>query len=199
MRAMTSPNELQHVILDLLPPQGDWSEEEYLWLTDKTNRPIEYTDGYIEVLPMPTSQHQAIVRFLVFALFGYLQPHGGTVLFAPLRLRLLSGKFREPDVLVLLNATDPRYCDRYWSGADLVVEVVSPDKPARDLVEKRRDYAEAGIPEYWIVNPLDETIAVLRLHDGAYVEHGVFARGAWATSALVPEFAVAVDDVFDAK
>jgi Uma2 family endonuclease len=199
MGAMTSQHELRDVLLALLPVQGGWAEEDYLWLSEKTNRPLEFTDGYIEVLPMPTSKHQASLRVLFLAFFGYLQPRGGNVLFAPLCLRLRPGKFREPDLLALLDANDPRYRDRYWLGADLVAEVVSADNPERDLIEKRREYAEAGIPEYWIANPLDETIAVLRLQEGVYVEHGVFARGERATSTLLPGFGVEVDAVFDAK
>ena len=66
-------------------------------------------------------------------------------------------------------------------------------------MKKRREYAQAGIPEYWIVNPQTETITVLKLERTKYTEHGVFARGAQATSALLPEFAVSVDEVFDAK
>ena len=41
----------------------------------------------------------------------------------------------------------------HWTGADLVIEVVSPDDPDLDLVVKRQEYAQAGIPEYWIVDP----------------------------------------------
>lgn len=78
-----------------------------------------------------------------------------------------------------------------------MLEVVGHDKPERDLVEKRFDYAKGRIPEYWIVNPVDETITVLRLADNAYVEHGAFGRGAQATSALLEGFAVGVDAVFD--
>jgi len=51
-------------------------------------------------------------------------------------------------------------------------------------VDKRADYAEVGILEYWIVNPLDETVTVLRLDGKQYAEHGVFQRGATATSLL---------------
>jgi Uncharacterized protein conserved in cyanobacteria len=80
-----------------------------------------------------------------------------------------------------------------------VLEVVSQEKPERDLVEKRSDYAEGAIPEYWIINPLNETITVLRLSGDAYVEHGTFGRGAQATSALLEGFAVSVDAVFDAE
>lgn len=196
---ITSQREFRKVLLEVLPPQGGWSEEEYLWLTDRASRLIEFTDGSIEVLPMPTEHHQRILFLLARALFAHLDPRGGIVVFSPLRLRLPSGKFREPDVLVLLDRDDPRRADRYWHGADLVLEVVSPDKPARDLVQKRREYAEAGIPEYWIVNPLDSTIAVLALRDGRYIEHGVFRRDERATSALLPSFTVEVGEVFDAR
>ena len=203
MGAQTKPNrtsqrELDDVVLQLLPRQGAWGEEQYLWLTDHTNRLVEFTDGYIEVLPMPTDKHQAISQVLLLALLAYVQRVGGRVFYSPLRLRIREGKHREPDLLLLLDANDPRRQNRYWLGADLVVEVVSADDPDRDLVEKRRDYAEANIPEYWIVDPRSETIVVLRLQDGAYVEHGVFGRGARATSALLAGFAVDVAAVFDA-
>jgi Uma2 family endonuclease len=77
--------------------------------------------------------------------------------------------------------------------------VVSPDDPARDMVTKRADYAEAGIPEYWIVNPLDATITVLTLAGDAYAEHGRFSRGATATSTLLEGFTMSVDAVFAAE
>ena len=57
-------DQVDNLVLDLLPPQGQWSEEMYLWLTDHTNRFIEFTDGYIEVLPMPTDAHQSILAAL---------------------------------------------------------------------------------------------------------------------------------------
>src|SRR6185503_14466833 len=89
--------------------------------------------------------------------------------------------------------------ERYWLGADLVVEIVSPDNPERDTREKRADYAEAGILEYWIVDPQEERITVLRLDGDQYTEHGVFHRGESATSALLQGFAVSVDAVLDAS
>ncbi len=195
----TTQAELDALLADLLPRQGQWDAEGYLWLTDQTNRLVEFTDGQIEVLPMPTDKHQTILEYFFLALRAFLRPRGGIVHVAPLRLEVRPGVFREPDVVALRDARDPRRENRYWHGADLVLEVVSPDQPARDLVEKRGAYALAGIPEYWIVNPLTETITVLRLDGDRYVKHGVFGRGAQATSALLAGFAVAVDDVFDAE
>jgi Uma2 family endonuclease len=188
----------QETILEIMPEQGDWEDTEYLWLTDRSRRLIEYADGEVEVLPMPTATHQWIVFFLGRRFFDALSPQGGIALLSPLRLRLGDRKFREPDLLALRDRHDPRYGDRYWHGADLVVEVVSADDPARDLVTKRREYAAAGIPEYWIVNPLDRTVTVLTLQAGvgAFSEHGIFRAGGVATSVLLPGFAVVVDEIF---
>jgi Uma2 family endonuclease len=185
--------------VDLAPLQGLWTEQQYLRLTEQTNHLIEFTDGSIEVLPMPTSRHQTILLLLYERFKTAVQTIGGKVLVAPLRLRLRPGKFREPDILLLRSAGDPRYQDAFWLGADLVVEVVSPDRPERDTEEKVRDYAEAGIPEYWIVNPLNETITVLALEEQAYALHGIFHRGQRAISKLLNGFGIEVDEIFDAR
>ncbi len=140
-----------------------------------------------------------ILAFLYRVFFAFLHPRGGLVLFAPLRLQVSPAAFREPDLLLLLRADDPRAQNRSWSGADLVLEVVSEDAPERDTVDKVRDYAGAGIPECWIVNPQDETIAVLSLTGNAYTPLGVFRRGDQAASALLEGFSVSVDEVFDAS
>ena len=194
----TAQDALHALLREVLPPQGGWSDEEYLWLTDRCNRLVEFTDGHVQELPMPTFTHQAVLLALYRLLYEFLTPRGGVVMVSALRMRIREGKFREPDLLLLRDRSDARCRDRYWLGADLVVEVVSPDDPDRDLVEKRADYAEAGIPEYWIVDPRDETITVLALEGDAYVEHGVFAAGDSAGSRLLQGFAADVTAVFDA-
>ena len=194
----TSQATLDALLCDILPRQGSWSDEAYLWLTDYSRRLIEFTDGRIEKLPLPTFTHQAVLSFLHALFRAWLRPRGGVVVFSGLRMRIREGKFREPDLLMLRDLSDPRCQDRYWLGADLVVEVVSPDDPDRDLVEKRTDYAEAGIPEYWIVDPRDETITVLALEGESYVEHDVYARGGSAASALLEGLTADVAAVFDA-
>ena len=190
---------LDALVRDVSPSQGCWSDEDYLWLTGRSSRLIECTDGRIEELPMPTQRHHALSKFLLLKLSSFPPTGDGRVLYAPMRLRIREGKFREPDLLLVLDAADPRCLDQYWLGADLVMEVVSPDNPDRDLVEKRADYAEARIPEYWIVDPRDETITVLTLQDDGYVEHGVFGRGETAGSLLLDGFAVDVASLFDSR
>jgi Uma2 family endonuclease len=185
--------------IDLAALQGLWSVEQYLKLTEQTTRLIEYTDGVIEVLPMPTKYHQAISKVLFLALFAIAQRIGGDVFYAPLRVQVRPGKFREPDLLMILDKDDPRAQNEFWLGADLVIEIVSPDKPTRDTEEKPLDYAAASIPEYWIVNPLDKTITVLGLQDDVYTTQGVFHSGEWAISTLLDGFRVSVNEVFAAR
>ena len=126
----------------------------------------------LESAPPPGRMSRSTSLYSAFRAF--LEPAGGEALFAPLRLRIRYGKFREPDLLLVRDARDARSGDRFWTGADAVVEVVSPDE---DLVHKRRDYAEAAVPEYWIVDPGTETITVLELGEDGYVEQGVYGRG----------------------
>jgi Uma2 family endonuclease len=195
----TSPSQQKKALLELLPDQGAWRDEQYLWLTDHTNRLVEFSDGFVEVLPMPTDRHQSILKFLFLAFHGFLAPLGGNVQFAALRLCLRPGRFREPDLLLVLDAKDPRRRNRFWTGADLVLEVVSEDHPERDLIQKRHEYAQAQIPEYWIVNPLVETILVYQLKGKKYPKASTWKRGTNAVSFLLPDFAINVDAVFDAE
>ncbi len=115
-------------------------------------------------------------------------------------MRLGEGKFREPDVVFMLASHADRKRDRYWDGADLVMEVVSEDDPDRDRVEKVADYATAGVPEYWVVDPTESQITVMRLSstEGRYETHGTFRGGAIASSVLLPGFSVDPSRVFAA-
>ena len=180
----------------LFPPQGEWSEEEYLALN--TNRQVEYCDGRIEVLEMPTALHQLIAAFLYRMLFSFVDARAlGIVLPAAYPVRLREGKYREPNVLFISSANAARLHNEYSDGADLVIEVVSSNRQ-HDLVRKRREYALAGIPEYWIVDPELEAVTVLNLNGGRYVEHGVFARGARVSSKLLDGLTISVDEIFNA-
>ena len=80
---LPSAQEWKDVLEEILPPQGEWSEDEYLVLTDHRNRLVEFTDGFLEVLPMPTDKHQAILGFLFLAFLGFMEPRGGKVHFRP--------------------------------------------------------------------------------------------------------------------
>lgn len=185
--------------VDLDALQGLWTEGQYLRLSEQTNQLIEFTDGVIEVLPIPTDSHQVMLLFLYDLLKAFMHGRGGKMLVAPLRLQIRPGVYREPDILLVLDADDPRRQDAFWIGADLMIEIVSPDRPQRDTAEKPLDYAAAGIPEYWIVNPLDATVSVLNLEGERYSAGAVYRRGDGAQSVVLDGFAVDVAAIFDAR
>ncbi len=138
--------------------------------------------------------------FLCLQLRNFAEPLNlGAAFVAPLRVRLWEGKFREPDVLFMLKKNRERRSQRVWDGADLVIEVVSEDDARRDLIEKREEYAQAGIPEYWIVDPRDRSITVLTLNaaDNIYFQSGRYTDGQEAGSVLLAGFSVGVQSVFD--
>lgn len=182
-------------IASLFPGQGQWDEDEYLALD--TNHLIEFSHRNLEVLPMPTQSHQLLTRLLFRLLERFvLQNQLGLALFAPLRVQLWPGKYREPDIVFMLTEHADLRGEAYWRGADLVMEVVSPDDRQRDLVTKRREYALAGISEYWIVDNEQQIITVLTLAGETYAVHGAFTPGEQADSVLLTGFAVDVAEVF---
>lgn len=186
-------------IAHLFPAQGKWTEDDYLSL-DRIHDHfplLELSDGKLELLPMPTQLHQLIAAFLFGLLKAYVDVHApGVVLFSGMRVRLKKGRFRDPDVLYMKAEHSHRRHEKYWDGADLAVEVVSADPKdrARDLEVKPVEYARAGIPEYWIVDPRDRFIRVLTLRGRTYKVHGTFRPGSQVTSLLLPGFVVAVDE-----
>ena len=182
----------------LYPAQGTWSEQEYLRLD--IGRQVEYTHGVLEFLPMPTLSHQDIVRYLLQRLDAHVRKENlGRVYFAPCPVRIGKGKYREPGLFFLKHE---RIGDRKTppDGADLIVEVVSEgeENRRRDLVEKRREYAEAGIPEYWVVDPQYRRIIVFVLEGETYRVHGEFGPGQRAASVLLPGFEVSVEETLAA-
>ncbi|HEX8340232.1 MAG TPA: Uma2 family endonuclease, partial [Tepidisphaeraceae bacterium] len=179
----------------LFPPQGQWRENDYLNLTDRTNRLVELVDGRIEVLPMPTLAHQLILQYFLRLLDDL---KAGLAVVSGLRVRMRALNFRQPDITFLLTEHLADAANEFWERADLAVEIVSPDDPDRDYLAKRREYAAAGIAEYWIVDPKKQSVSVLELRDGAYIEHGPFVAGQMAPSILLPQLMIAVTGLFEA-
>jgi Uma2 family endonuclease len=151
---------------------------------------------------MPTMSHQRIILFLMRALLGFVEPRQlGTVLFAGLKVRLWKGKLRQPDIVLMLAKHADRMGEEYWRGADLVMEVVSGSAKdrQRDLKTKVVEYAHARIPEYWIIDPQEAQITVLRLKGKKYTVHGRYGPGMRARSALLKGFEVDVDAALAGK
>jgi Uma2 family endonuclease len=185
-------------VLPLLPRQGHWNVQDYLFVNERTNRYIELNHGRIEVLEMPTKRHQKIVLWLASRFELHCGRTGaGEVVMAPYPLKTSEHTYREPDVVVVLAEHKQWLKNQMADGADLVVEVLSEDRN-RDLVDKRSEYASAGIREYWLVDARDHRITVLVLRDGEYVVHGEATTTGVVTSAILAGFSVDVAEIMAA-
>jgi len=180
----------------LYPPQGQWTEADYFHLPD-TNRYLELSEGELLMPPHPTRSHQAAVQEFYVRLRAFVEAHNrGEVYIAPLPVRLWPGKIREPDVLFMAREHADRMGEQAFGPPDLVVEVLSPHTRYTDRMEKSTEYARAGIPEYWILDPEARTAEVFVLQAGAYELLGKWRSGEIAQSALLQGFQVAVDGLF---
>jgi len=194
-----APGEPVWPLARQFPVQGAWTVDEYLSLV--TDGLVEYADGCLEFPPVPTKTHARVLRFLCNLLQAFVDARRlGETFSAGYPVRVKADRFREPDVVCILNRHDDDAGEQFASAADLVVEVVSPKDPKRDLVTKRAEYAAAGIPEYWIADPRDKTLTILTLDPGAaeYREAGRYREGETARSVLLDGLAVDVTAVFAA-
>jgi len=185
-------------IARLFPAQGEWTEESYLSFTESLSQCCELVDGRVEVPEMPTKTHQQIVHALLTAFLGYLRlRRTGDAIAAPYRVRLRMGGFREPDITVYRRDHLDRFGERFGGVPDLVVEVVSDDPASRirDYEDKRREYAAAGIPEYWIVDPGAGRVLVLSLESGDYVTAAEHRLEEPVHSRLFADFSVTISSL----
>jgi Uma2 family endonuclease len=185
--------------LQTFPVRYNCTEEEYFALN--TKQLVEYSDGFLELPPSPTLHHQRIAGRIMLALDSFVTTDRlGTVIFG-LPVRLWPGLFRTPDVMFMRSENTPQSEERFSKGADLLVEVISEQNRAHDIETKRAEYAQAGIPENWIVDPEEETITVLVLKSRrkSFIEHGTFAKGTRATSKILPGFSVDVTETFSQR
>ena len=147
------------------------TSEDYYAMSDDGHR-YELIEGDLIVPPAPDLAHQGVSGELHMLLRSAAHRVGAKVFAAPTDVYLSSETVVQPDLLVVLREHVARMTHRGIEGApDLVVEILSPGSSERDRQTKSRLYAQAGVPEYWIVSPEARLIEVLVLRDGGYTVH----------------------------
>jgi len=179
----------------LFPNQGEWTEADYFSLPE-TNQIVELSEGRLIISPSPTSKHQKALGNLFVTLKIYIQSKKlGEAVMSPMDTRLYEGVVRQPDIAFMSNKHLSRITDRMWGVPDLVVEVLSKGTAKEDKEEKYHQYQRAGIPEYWIVDPIRKSIIIYTLENGVYELLGKWVAGEIAKSKLLDGFEVSTDDI----
>ena len=130
----------------------------------------EWVEGSLNIVEPTSFEHADEGGFLYSVMRNYAEEEGaGQVVPDQFAQRLDDKTVRVPDVAFFkkdnLGKIKPTHSE---GGADLVIEIVSPDSRVRDTEEKYREYERAGVEEYWIVDPERRQADFYRLHDGAY-------------------------------
>ena len=176
--------------------------EDYLAYDDGTDTRYELVDG--ELLPMnpPRGKHIRAVRYL-YNHFEEAIEHKGEPWVVSWDYGIRTGvkKSRIADLVVLTEEQEDAILEQSAVLEEppiLVVEVVSPDDPARDYRYKRSEYAAKGIPEYWIVDLKKQQVVVLTLVKGFY-EEAIFTGADRIISPTFPELDLTVDQLVAAS
>jgi Uma2 family endonuclease len=174
---------------------GGWTLERYLAEAPE-NLTCEFVRGEVVIHSPATAEHQDLVRFLLRLLDGYCEARGwGKVLTGPAAIKVLPDVVREPDLFVLPPEEVPKAKGMPLSVRPaLVIEVMSPSTRTIDLVEKAEDYALAGIPEYWAVDPEHKELIIHRLEEGRYRAES--AKEGKARTLSLPGFWLDVEWLF---
>lgn len=144
-----------------LPQKQVYTIDDIYNLPDGTR--AELIDGQIYYMAPPSRKHQEILSFLHAAIYNYIAKNKGAckVYPAPFAVFLSAddSKYLEPDLSVICDKN--KLNDRGCHGApDWIIEIVSPGSRAMDYYTKLYLYRSAGVREYWIVDPIKQTILV---------------------------------------
>jgi Uma2 family endonuclease len=167
------------------------------WETDKR---YELMDGVAYMMASPSVIHQGVSRELTLQFGSFLRGKPCRVFSAPLDVRLFPREDRiddtvlQPDLLVVCDKTklSKGSCD---GAPDLVIEIVSPSNTVQELLRKFNYYLDAGVREYWVVNPDTQTVQVHVLENGHFVST-IYKKDAAIPVSILPELGIDLKSIW---
>lgn len=155
--------------------QGEYTVEDYYKLPEDAR--YELIDGVFYDMPLPLTIHQAMIGRLFARFDRFLSDSRGEceVFLSPFDVQLDEDDrtMVQPDLVV--NCSRDRVTRRGIFGApDLLIEILSPSTRQKDMVLKLKKYEQAGVREYWMIDPEEKTVAVYYFHDSHFPKYHTF-------------------------
>ena len=191
-------------LLSQLDPNGSYTYADYLaW---KFEERVELIKGRIAQMAAPSRLHQAISGNLYVSIKNLLARSRCKVYAAPFDVRLTH--FSQKKNIEVTTVVQPDICvicdpekldDRGCIGApDLIIEITSPGNSKREMKDKYEAYQEAGVREYWIVNPSERSVQVFQLNEaGIYIGIQPFVEDDILTTPILPDLKINLMEVFE--
>ena len=151
-------------------------------------RRYELYDGEVIVVPAPVPRHQLVVLRISQLLSEYADASGGLALTSPIDIAFTEHDVLQPDVVLFRRERRPliNMMEVIRVAPDLAVEVLSRSTEARDRGRKMQLFERFGVPEYWIVDPINNFIEIYELRDDRYEQTGVFGEHDQVVSPTLP-------------
>ena len=189
--------------MTMLKPQSGMrlTVEEFMELPELWDkRKMELDEGVLYIMAKPRLVHQFFQLKLAGFVDQYLdlfdEPPADVFADVIIALSLERRILLAPDLTIVLRGSTAIFRDQMIEGApDIVLEILSSDRN-RDLVRKRQLYAEAGVQEYWILDPVNDSATLLELQNGEYVQRAELTSADTLTTPLLPGLSIPLADVF---
>lgn len=171
--------------------------DDYAQLDD--GKRYELVAGTLELMtPAPTPKHQVISSQMLTLLMNSCK-EDYMIFASPIDLILADTEVRQPDLVIIHRSKMDMITHRGIEGVpDLVVEILSPHSVKRDKLSKLKTYENYAIPEYWIVDPANETLEQYRLFETRYELLNVYERDETVQSELLPCAKITFGRIVDA-
>ena len=174
--------------------ENRFTYDDYLTWPDEPRR--EIINGVPYAMSSPTVRHQELSMRLSMVIGPFFKGRPCRLFAAPLDVVLSEDTVVQPDLLVVCEPkkiTGACIC----GAPDLVIEILSPSSASYDRLLKFKRYADAGVKEYWIVSPDLATVEIFTLDGGSFRLYDGFMQQERLRSALFPELAFNMADVFE--
>jgi len=189
------------ILVEPLAKNIKLSYQNYLELKEKSDNILEYIDGIVYMSPLPSTKHQRISSKLHAKLYNLLEGKDCEVFHAPFDILLKNDdiegdKLVIPDLSVICDKSG--FTDNKYIGVpSLIIEILSPSNQSHDLVTKLNLYMRYGVKEYWIVNPILNTVMLYTLNESKmYEQSTVKTETGIVKSKLFDNFEVDIEDLF---
>ena len=161
--------------------------------------PYQLIGGELIMTPSATPFHQEIIGNLSQRLRPFVQSKRlGKFMISPLDIQFSDTDVYQPDlVFIRQSKLSGVGRNKILTIPDLVIEVLSPSNAFYDLTRKKEIYCTHGVQEYWIIDPIEETIEIFVNDGGLYRTEKLLHKPALLESNMFPGFSMKVEEVFE--
>jgi Uma2 family endonuclease len=181
---------------------GKYSYADYLtWQLDEM---VEVIKGRLfKMTAAPSRLHQKVALKLASSFLLFLNGKLCDVYIAPFDVRLPKVSTDNEDIYTVVQPDICVICDKNklddagcMGAPELIVEILSPGNNKKELQNKYEVYEEAGVLEYWIIHPIEQTLLIYSLRHGNFVPSRLFTSGNHVNSTVLPGFSLDLEDFF---